>query len=407
MATNTGLLANPNAATQQAPGTAPPVTPQTQPVVQQQPGQQQPMQQTAATQPTVNQAGTGQAVAQQVAPKPGNKPLATGDPAFAQSVQDYESALGFDPSIHSVQGQLEGLLSSDNKLVQQSRNRASLESAARGLRNSSVAVQAGEEAAYAAALPIAQADAELQMKSRLAAFGAAVEDQMLQKQHGFDLEKIEKEYQNNRGLAEQAFGFNKQLAHIEGGYRMDAAKLSAATQKEVAGMQIEATREENTAQREWQAGQTQQQQEWQAAQTDIQNAWQAGQTDLQQQWQASQNALEQAFKAAQAGLDREQQTFLASTEMSWKTTENALDRELKEMLAREEISASQKGALAGHFTSLMTSADATIANIVMSDLKAHDKTKEINRVQQQTQLNWKALQDYYNGSGEVFSGFSW
>jgi hypothetical protein len=258
-------------------------------------------------------------------------------------------------------------------------------SAQRGLRNSSIAVQAGEEAAIAQALPIAQADAELAVQSRLAAFGAAVEDQKLQKQHGFDLEKIAIEYQNNRGLAEQAFGFNKQLAHIEGGYRMKATEMQVKSAEKVAGMQIAATAAENQLQREWQAGES----------------------DLQRQWQASQTELDQAFKGAQAGLDREQQTLMATTEMSWKTTENALDRELKLMLSDKEITANQKGALAGHFTNLMTSADNTIANIVMSDLKAPDKTREIQRVQQQTKLNWKALQDYYNGSAEVFEGFSW
>jgi hypothetical protein len=386
MATQKGLMTNPNAATQQAPGAAPNVTPQTQPVTQQQPGQQQPMQNTAATQPATNQpapnqAGTGQATAQQVVPKPGNKALMVGDPAFSQSVQDYESALGFDPSIHSVQGQLEGLMSSDNQFVQQARDRASLESASRGLRNSSIAVQAGEEAAYAAALPIAQADAELQMQSRLAAFGAAVDDQMLQKQHGFDLEKIAVEFDNNKALAEQAFGFNKQLAHIEGGYQMSAAKLSAATQKEVAGMQIAASAAEQATAQEFQAGQT----------------------AAQNEWQAAQNQMDQDFKAAQSGLDREQQTMLATTEMSWKTTENQLDRELKELLAREEITANQKGALSNNFTNIMMSADTAISNVLMSDLKAADKQTEIQRIQAQAQANWKALQDYYNGSDEILS----
>ena len=390
MTTQTTLLQNPNAQTQQNPQ------------------QQNPMQQTTATQPTgagqppvqqtVQQTAPapGAGTAQQVAPKPGDKALLVGNPQFAQSVQDYEQALGFDPAIHSVQGQMEGLLNSDNRFIQQARDRASLESASRGLRNSSIAVQAGEEAAIAAALPIAQADAELQMQSRLAAFGAAVDDQMLQKQHGFDLEKIAVEFENNKALAEQAFGFNKQLAHIEGGYQMQAARLSASTQKEVASMQIAASANELASQQAFQAQQAQQQNEWQAAQTEKQN-----------EWQAAQNQLDQDFKGAQAGLDREQQTMLATTEMSWKSTENQLDRELKELLASEELAANSKGALSGHFTNLMMSADSAISNVLMSDLKPADKSREIARIQSQAQANWRALQDYYKGSTEVLGNMTW
>lgn len=65
-----------------------------------------------------------------------------------------------DPTKETVQGQLEEIMKSDSPLVAQGRTRSNQEMNARGLLSSSMAIQASDQAAYNAALPIAQADAK-------------------------------------------------------------------------------------------------------------------------------------------------------------------------------------------------------------------------------------------------------
>lgn len=59
----------------------------------------------------------------------------------------------------TIQGQLQGIIDSNSPLITRARARAKDEANARGLVNSTMAVQAGEAAAYDVALPIAQFDA--------------------------------------------------------------------------------------------------------------------------------------------------------------------------------------------------------------------------------------------------------
>lgn len=81
---------------------------------------------------------------------------------------DYEADLKDSSSVEkpglteesSVAERLTGLLSQDNPYIQQARQQAAEAAAARGLRNSTMGVQAGQEAAIKQALPIAQQDAQ-------------------------------------------------------------------------------------------------------------------------------------------------------------------------------------------------------------------------------------------------------
>jgi hypothetical protein len=64
-----------------------------------------------------------------------------------------------DSPTMTVQGQLESILAKDSPLMDQARAKAMREANNRGLVNSSMAAQAGEEAMISQALPIAQQDA--------------------------------------------------------------------------------------------------------------------------------------------------------------------------------------------------------------------------------------------------------
>lgn len=64
-----------------------------------------------------------------------------------------------DPN-QTVQGQIANIIDADSPLMQRAETRAAQQANARGLLNSSMAVQAGQAALYDAALPIAQQDAD-------------------------------------------------------------------------------------------------------------------------------------------------------------------------------------------------------------------------------------------------------
>lgn len=66
-----------------------------------------------------------------------------------------------DSDKETVQGQIKGLLTSGSPMIEQARTSANQQMNSRGLLNSSLAVQASDQAAYNAALPIAQADANI------------------------------------------------------------------------------------------------------------------------------------------------------------------------------------------------------------------------------------------------------
>jgi hypothetical protein len=65
----------------------------------------------------------------------------------------------------TVQGQLKGLITENAPFIQQARTNTMGEYNRRGLLNSGQAVSAGEQAAYAAALPVAAADADKYSKA--------------------------------------------------------------------------------------------------------------------------------------------------------------------------------------------------------------------------------------------------
>jgi len=84
------------------------------------------------------------------------------DPESAQKVVDYAKSQAVTGSVSGdslVQNQLDKVLAANGPLMKRARENAAMATAERGLNNSSIGVQAGEEAAISSALPIAQQDA--------------------------------------------------------------------------------------------------------------------------------------------------------------------------------------------------------------------------------------------------------
>lgn len=112
----------------------------------------------------------------------------------------------------TVEGRLEGLLERGNPLLRQARNRAIRFAASRGMQNSTLAAQAGEEAFISQALPIAQQDATT--FSDRAALNMTERNKFgLQEQGGSIQSRLQKEQGDiNSRLQQEQFEFELQLS---------------------------------------------------------------------------------------------------------------------------------------------------------------------------------------------------
>lgn len=185
-----------------------------------------PMPNTTATKPiTKPPAGAQTAAPKPVTPVTANKPLLIkGSTIEAPQME-------FDPATMTVAGQMNGLLSSNNPYIRQARVRTAEESAARGLHNSSIAVQAGEEAAIAQALPIAQQDANTQYDKSKTQYGTSASAALNQQQFG-----------HNKDLADQAFGHNTKLQAQQAASQLAQIRAQGAIQQQIAAQQQEFTK---------------------------------------------------------------------------------------------------------------------------------------------------------------------
>lgn len=138
----------------------------------------------------------------------------------------------------TVQGQLRGLLDQGNPLLRQARNRAVVYAADRGLQNSTLAAQAGEEAYIGAAAPIAAADAQTYAQRSLVntetinRFGLQEQggqiSSRLQSEQGDISSRLQREGGdiNSRLQGEQG-DINSRLQREQSGYRMGEMAFQA------------------------------------------------------------------------------------------------------------------------------------------------------------------------------------
>ena len=105
--------------------------------------------------------------------------------------------MGIVESAQTVQGQLGDILKTGNPLLEAAKARAMQTANARGLQNSSMAAQAGEEAMLAAAMPIAQQDASTWQKQALTNQAITNEFLSMEKGKTIDLEKAYAAFEQN------------------------------------------------------------------------------------------------------------------------------------------------------------------------------------------------------------------
>lgn len=153
------------------------------------------------------------------APGPGTQPGAV--PGTTTAPVTSTPILSQVQNNETVAGQLGELLKSGSPLLEQSRNRAIVQAAGRGLQNSTLAAQAGEEAFISSAVPIAATDA--------ATFSQRAQgNQTAQNQFGQNQQQFEHQGQLNtqdhlQRLVEQAQAgdINSRLQLEQAGYNLE------------------------------------------------------------------------------------------------------------------------------------------------------------------------------------------
>lgn len=130
----------------------------------------------------------------------------------------------------TVEGRMTGLLSSNSQYLQQARDRTRREGASRGLLNSSISASAGEEAAIAAALPIASADAATY--GRAADYNAALHNQAAM----YNADTVNRFLEQANSLSS-----SERIAALQSMTQREIAATQAHVQQQVAAQQAAAS----------------------------------------------------------------------------------------------------------------------------------------------------------------------
>lgn len=130
----------------------------------------------------------------------------------------------------TVAGQVKNLISEDSPIIQQARTNAKMAANDRGLTNSAMAVSAGESAAYSAALPIAQQDAETQAKAAGYSVDQINQANAQNAQYGNNAAQFNAGSANTRSNQDAQATTQKELQQMQSASQMDIQRLNSQTQ---------------------------------------------------------------------------------------------------------------------------------------------------------------------------------
>lgn len=248
-------------------------------------------------------SGTQQVQAQTTA----DKVAQTAAPGREQASQSQTSEWAPD-SKSTVQGQLSNVLANDSPLLTQARTRASQSAASRGLLNSSMAVSAGESAAYDVALPIAQQDASTHAQAGQFNANAKNQSSMFNAGESNKLQgqQLDQEFQS--GLA-NADAKNTALARDQS-VNLDAQRSNQQATTGLVSQQMQQSTAREQQVRDIKARAAEQQRSLTAQE-------QAQVRDIEAQERAQ--SLDQAFKTALAQADNETKVELQRMDAETRT----------------------------------------------------------------------------------------
>ncbi len=152
-----------------------------------------------------------------------------------------------DPNT-TVQGELGDILKNGNPLLEGAKARAMQAANARGLSNSSMSVQSGEEAIVNTALPIAQQDSAAYQKQQQ--INQDITNQFLSQKEGakLDLEKAYAAFQQNNYMFDKDEKLKRYINDSGISSNEKIAALQTAAQQSIANAQIIASKDNTAAQ---------------------------------------------------------------------------------------------------------------------------------------------------------------
>ena len=194
----------------------------------------------------------------------------------------------------TVSGQMDKILASNSPLLQRAKTRAAQAANSRGLLNSSMGVQAGEEAVLTTAMPMAQQDAATYNKQGLTNQAAA----------------------NQFGLSNQNF----QQQTGKGAY------TDTTNPGGLLGANLSNQLKLQTAQNTFATGEKALDRAQQTSMQTGQNTFATGEAALNRAQQTEMQTGQNTFASGESALGRAQQTSLQDDQQTFATDEKALDR---------------------------------------------------------------------------------
>lgn len=185
----------------------------------------------------------------------GRKPTESNTRAFSGDDTDYTGLANMAPEVdvgtETVQGQLAALFENPdaNPLWEYAKGIASQYANTRGLVNSDIAAEAGAQAVFAQAMPIAQQDAntfaaraqqeaQFWQNAGLQAQAATIESGLMAQSHMEQLVELDRQGDINSRLQLEQFGYNKALSAQDNMHKMQQLALQGDINAELALQQF-------------------------------------------------------------------------------------------------------------------------------------------------------------------------
>ena len=230
--------------------------------------------------------------------------------------------MGNVSSDSTVAGQMDKILSSSSPLLQRAKTRAAQAANSRGLLNSSMGVQAGEEAVLTTAMPMAQQDAATYANQGLVNQGAQNQFSTAANKYGTDSAMNKQQFGQNFQLQEQQFG-QQTGTGAYGGKGLIGTNLQSQLALQKGQQDFSAS--EAALGRTQQTGLQKGQQDFSSSEAALGRTQQTGMLQSQQ-----------GFAAGESALGRQQQTGLQEGQQGFAASESALGRQQQLTAMRED-----------------------------------------------------------------------
>ena len=294
-------------------------------------------------------------------------------------------------SDETVAGQMDKILSSNSPLLQRAKTRAAQAANSRGLLNSSMGVQAGEEAVLTTAMPMAQQAATAYNQQGLANQNAQNQFSSAANKYSTDSAMDQQRYGQGFQLAEQQYG-QQTGTGAYGGQGLIGANLQSQLALQQSRQSHDAT-------------QSQLGREQQTALQQGQQGFASGESALGRAQQQNLLASEQAYGATQSQLGREQQTALQQGQQDFSASESALGRE-QQLTA---INETHKNAVASAKTAQeYDQANMTMQNDLQKQLVSlgHSNDLGLKQLDGDLQMGKLSAEVYANTQGAYLQSVS-